>query len=179
MAHESILVATERASDANSYITLADAEVMVEHEMLHTTGWTGSDLLKEAALIWATRILDYSFNWKGYKSLYEQSLDWPRFNAYSRYGTLLGYDYNLKDAVVPKLVKHAVVDLAISLLQSDVTKDPDSKGLKSLQVDVIKMEFLTSDAAKAINIGIKSMLEDYGTFIDADKSGGMVRLVRG
>jgi hypothetical protein len=172
MAH--VFDTTVGGINSTSYITTEHASEY-HSDRLHNDDWNGDT---QVALLWAASILDYSFEWKGTKSTLEQRLEWPRHNAYSKYGHILGYDYTLGEIIIPEPIEHAQAELALLLIRSDRTLDPDSKGLKSLQVDVIKMEFLKGDEAQAINRGVRAMLEDYGTFIDVTKNSGVVKLVR-
>ena len=76
------LIATPRASDANSYITVAEADDLAANR-LNTTAWDDS-LEQEAALIQATSILDHQdfigITADEYLETDEpvQSLKWPR-----------------------------------------------------------------------------------------------------
>ena len=73
-------------SNADSYISVADADQYFENHN-NPSDWTGATQSeKEMALRNATQYLDsyYGARWRGRKKLLEedQSLDWPRYEAY-------------------------------------------------------------------------------------------------
>lgn len=72
------IVATAGASNANSYVTLADADAYMATRF--ETAWTaaaGSDETRKKALVQATRQLD-QLAWQGVKMSATQALEWPR-----------------------------------------------------------------------------------------------------
>ena len=155
-----ILVATAGAANANSYITLADAEVYFTWRT--TATWTAaapSNDIKTAALELATAVLDRE-KWLGTKGItaagaLTQALAWPR-----RWAPTLEYDneptYLDADSVwvdltlayyselsVPAPIKQATCELALELLNAG-TIDPlashayPEEGVKEKQIDVLR-----------------------------------------
>ena len=60
-----VLIATPGANDANSFLTEAEASVLLD-ERLDTDAWTSASVEdRERALIWSTRLLNNSFEWAG------------------------------------------------------------------------------------------------------------------
>jgi len=108
-----VLDATLGGPDANSYVTLAEADAYFAGNT-HVTDWNNhSDALKEAALIQATQWLDY-LNWSGKVCTTTQRLNWPRKDV-----TCMG-----REAVctmIPLQVKQAAYELAFKLVH-----DPDA-----------------------------------------------------
>lgn len=116
--------ATVGGSEANSYVTLAEADAYLGLDRLHAESWiAAANITREASLIWATKILDEAFNWTGFKSTTEQALRWPRSGTYDADGH--SYDYES----IPKQVKDATCDLALALFLRDRTGDPAVHGL--------------------------------------------------
>ena len=106
------LDATLGGPDANSYVTLAEADAYFAGNT-NVTDWNAhSDALKEAALIQATQWMDY-LSWSGDCCGSTQRLSWPRKNVKCR----------CREAVcteIPFQVKQATYELAFKLVH-----DPD------------------------------------------------------
>jgi hypothetical protein len=136
------LVATAGASNANSYITLADAETYFLARPFAST-WnaaTSTNALKEQALVFATKLLDRE-KWHGTKGITTagastQALAWPRQWAptleadavpqpIAEYfiDTTIGYYSSL---TVPTPIKDATCELALEILRAGTT-DPFTK----------------------------------------------------
>lgn len=75
------LVTTAGAADADSYVSIADADSYFTARGVTT--WTGIDSVKEAALRLATSYLDnaYRDRWIGVRTEQAQALAWPRCSA--------------------------------------------------------------------------------------------------
>lgn len=113
------LEATAGATDANSYLTVAEADVFAD-ERLQSSAWTGeTDTdVKERALIQATRRIDL-LTFEGEKADSDQALKWPRLDVIDDNGD--EYD---SDAV-PDLVKRAAFEGALWLLNQNAdSTDP-------------------------------------------------------
>ena len=163
------LVATPGASNANSYLTVPEAEAYLDVRP-HSTAWDDIDD-DEAALIAASRQLDWYMQWKGAKTSSSQSLEWPRASVYDRNGFLLD------DEAIPERLKHAVVELALLNIAADRTADQDLDGFSSIRVGPLALK---SDAVeprsskkKVIPMHIRKMLSDLVT-----NPPGVGRLIR-
>src|SRR2546430_13267882 len=67
--------------DANSYAAAADGDAYHEGH-LYASAWTAaSTATKEAALVMATRLIDGSYQFGGFKTANAQALQWPRKRA--------------------------------------------------------------------------------------------------
>jgi hypothetical protein len=105
---------------ADSYATLAEADAY--HTARGNGTWTGPNAAKEAALIRATQWLDgrYNVRWPGTRwKLREQALDWPRYDAVDRDGTLID-----GDTVPPEVIK-ATCEAALRELITPNALSPD------------------------------------------------------
>lgn len=115
---------------ANTYISLADANQYFD-DRLHATVWTGAaDGTKNAALLWATRLLDEQVQWNGVPSNEipeEQALRWPRFGV-------LRIDGNdsIEINEIPTFLKEAEAELAMALISADRTTIPESPSSRQL-----------------------------------------------
>lgn len=165
------LDATVGGTASNSYSTAAQGDIYHESR-LFSTDWSGATLAnQEAALAWATRMLDYNFEWTGSKYTIEQALRWPRFGALDRDGQL--FDSN----VIPIEVKNATAELARLLLSEDRGLDAGTKGIKRLKVDVIELEFDKLDRSISIPDEVFQMLSHLGRLVKVAASGGHVSMV--
>lgn len=138
------LITTPGDLTANSYASLVEASAY--HSARGNTTWTGSDALKEAALIRATQWLDgrYGDQWPGIRwKLRGQALDWPRVEAYDRDGTYVDIE------TIPPEVVNATCEAALrelitpNGLSPDVTP-ADAKVL--VQVDSLRWQNLRASA---------------------------------
>lgn len=144
------IIATPGASDANSYLTIAEGDTFAE-ERLGTLTWTSStEENKKKALVQATRYMD-TLEFIGEKASTTQALLWPRDNA--KCG-----DKDYADTIIPPEVQEATFDLAEGLLNNPglisgqgVTSSTATTGelvagvpnadLKRLKLDVMELEW--------------------------------------
>ena len=140
----------------NSFVSLDDADLY--HEMrLHVETWTNADDdTKEAALMWATRLLNDLINWAGYKTSQGQALRWPRNFVYDLDG------YLLDSGTIPDFLKSATSEYARNLIDSDLTEGNAMAGFKSLKIDVLEMEIDKYSQAATIPPAVWDMIKQYG-----------------
>ena len=142
------IIATEGAANANSYLTVAEADSYLEAH-LDASFWAAlDDEAKKAALISATRELDLLI-YAGRKSTQSQSLQWPRLGIVDRDGyTVTG---------VPKLLKDAACEQVIYELTEDenLASDFDLKNLESVEVGPLKYKM-----KPGLKTGLPSDVED-------------------
>ncbi len=156
---------------ANSYSTQLEADDYHDGR-LFVTGWTGAATGdKDAALVWATRLLDTHFDWQGGKYTLTQSLRWPRFGALDRDGELI-------DSVeLPPSLVDAVAELARLLIIGDRTIETGTEGLSKLKVDVIELTFDKFDRLGTIPDEVYQMISHLGRLKNSTASGGQVAAV--
>lgn len=146
----STLVATAGASNANSYLTVAEADAYFD-DVYNRTGWTatGADAATKAtALINATRMMDALFVWKNYPTHAEtQALQWPRGGMLRRGGWVI-----IPDTEIPNELKWATAELARGLVNSDLAADSEvaNQGLTDLTVGPISLSFKDQVSAKPV-----------------------------
>ena len=134
----STLVATAGAANANSYITLADADQY--HEDRPAAGTTWADATsdeKNAALLFATKMLDSLVVWTGWVATETQALLWPRTGMVYRNG------YSVDTDVVPTEIQEATAEFARQLLAGDLTggSDVETQGITSIKAGSVAITF--------------------------------------
>lgn len=139
---------------ANTYVSLADVELYFEDRGI--TAWTGTDALKEAALIRATFALDglYGTKWYGDRSSSTQALDWPRTNAWDKDGYgLTGVPYKVVYACCEAALLELTTPGALTLAQS--------RGgmIKSESVGPVAVSYFNNAPSGTVYASIKNHLE--------------------
>lgn len=166
-----VLDATVGGSSANSYCTRAEGDTYHEAH-LYATAWTGATSgNKDAALVWATRMLDEQIEWAGEKTTVEQALRWPRGGAYDRDGIEIDSD------IIPAFLKNATAELARYLLSSDRPSALDSamSGIESVEVGSVKVKFDKMDRISTLPDSVMAMIHFV---VDDTIDDNTVRIVR-
>lgn len=113
-----VIDSTAGGADANSYISLADAEAYFEGR-LHSSAWDdATEADQNAALVMATRMIDQTFAYQGYRTTTTQALGWPRTNAVDCSGETIDSTVN------PQSIQDATCEQSLALLGFDLTKKP-------------------------------------------------------
>jgi len=117
---------------ANSILSVADADQIMEN-FDDPAAWTAAtDAEKENALRQATRYLNYMYVWDGYKTATTQGCQWPRYPVYDEDGTLIDSD------VIPQRVMEACAHLALADINGDtLMPDNQDEGTIKKRKDVI------------------------------------------
>jgi len=165
------LVATIGAADANSYVTVEEAEAYFA-DRLHADGWIALEAEdKSKILVTASRQLDWYAKWKGYVATDIQSMSWPRVSVVKPDESTVPSD------IIPNAVKAAVYELALSSIDTDRTSDSDMAGLAEIKAGSVMLKAddgLYNTKPKAVPLKIWKILSDYTL-----RSGNnLVRLVR-
>ena len=163
---------------ANSYLTLAEAEIYME-EILNASEWdTALDDTKNRALVTATLFLD-PLRWKGQKvdSLTANALRWPRAYVYNQDGQL--YD----SASIPSLIKKATAWLAFELIKTDRVTDVGvnaQNGEKRAKVGPLEVEYFEGSNDGSYLDRIPYNIRDLiAPFLNSTSGWGSASLVRG
>ncbi len=165
------LISTPKATDANSYGSLEEANTYFLERRLNGEAWAAATTQKRTvALIHATKLLDQAFTWYGSLRTLEQSLSWPRAGVWDVNGRYYNYD------TVPDLVKEAQFELAFSLLARDrmAAQEPTllGQGFSKVKVDVIEITVDKSQVIPLIPPTVLTLLEGFGELSGIDNSGG-------
>lgn len=165
------LNATLGATDANSYVTLEEADAYFEDRM-HASSWEAlDDEVKTSMLVTASQMLDWYSKWKGVKATAEQSMQWPRTDAIRPDGT------EIDDDALPPEVPKAVYEQAFSSIDSDPTSVDPLAGIGQLKAGSLMIksgpEKPNQTNAKVIPDHVTNILSDLTT-----GGGGVVWLMR-
>jgi hypothetical protein len=170
-------------ANANSYANVADGDSYHEGH-LYATKWTAAITgTKEAALVMATRCIDFSMMFNGAKTNLNQGLQWPRLGAidpdadevYVPNLSLQRSNYQPENAI-PKLLRDATCELARKLIEGDRTANPQGEGIRRVKLDgVVEVEFDKSDRVDVIPREVFLMLSKWGREIGKSCS---VKLIR-
>lgn len=164
------LIATVGSSDANSYVTVAEATAYFD-DRVHADAW-GTFENQEGALITASQMLDWYVKWKGYRSSTTQSMLWPRTGVVRKDGTGVAVD------IIPQELKVAVYELALSSLEDDRTLDSSMAGIEQVKAGslMVKASAGGYDSTKADTIPEKVWMILSDLYSRGDVS--VVRLMR-
>jgi len=135
---------TISGTDTNSYLSLADAEVLLHERPFHGD-WdkiTEEDE-KKAALIWATRILSH-MQWKGYPTDIDQKQAFPRTGIYD----LDQRDY--PDDEYPDWLTVATSEIAFYIATDDRLSESGTEGFSEIKVASISVKIDKMDRSGLI-----------------------------
>ena len=141
-------------SNANTYVSLADADTYFESHV-YSSGWDATaDASKNIALAMATRLLDAYFVFEGKKIGDTQALEFPRFDIKDRSGFLI------QSTTIPQALKDATGEYAQFMIASDRTADASGKGFKLLSAGSLTMQPDTNDKPPVVP-GVVSQLINF------------------
>lgn len=170
--------------DANAYADVAEGDAFHEAH-LYATDWTGASAGNKAiALVFATRLIDAHYQFRGFKAHDTQALQWPREFARDddalRTRGIAGLsprDEYFADNIVPKLLRDATIETARELIKSNRTNDPDGEGLATMSLTgTMSMTFDKSDRRPVIPHVAQAMLSKLGEYLR--RRSGPMKLVR-
>jgi hypothetical protein len=170
--------------DSNSYSSAPDGDAYHDGH-LYAADWTAAITgKKEAALVMATRLIDSSYTFNGYRANDTQALQWPRVWARDRDRLSAPFPALLRATgeyfqsnIIPKLLHDATIETARELIKADRTADPDGEGLRQFTLTgVIQMSFDPKDRRPQIPHLALAMLSKLGSLIS--ETSGTIRLTR-
>lgn len=123
-------------ANANSYASVATVDAY--HSARGNTAWSGTDAVKEAAILRAMDFVE-GLPWKGQKTAYTNPLQWPRLNVVDRSGFAVPAD-SVPQGVVYALCAAALVELVTPGALAPAL----ARGgmVKSEKVDVIETTYM-------------------------------------
>jgi len=158
--------ATVNGASSDSFCTVAEADTYFSNKLYSTTWDAGSTANKEKALKQATRILDEKIAWTGTRATSTQALGWGRTDVY--------WDgISVSSTAIPKQIINATSEFAGHLLVSDLTANAEGKGLDSLKVGDITLDFDKTDTASVMPDIVQEMLRGWGTIYARAKFGAV------
>ena len=170
--------------NANSYVSIADADAFFLTSISNAQWDAASADLKTRVLLTATRILENSVEWAGFKANLSQPLQWPRVLArdpnqyggayYRRPDTYLAQYFD--PTKIHKDLKNAFCEFARFILAGnnaadDRTADAPGKGVSKFEIfEGIKVEFDKKDQRPIVPDVVSFLLSDFGQ-VRSSKSG--------
>jgi hypothetical protein len=167
------LVATAGAANANTYCLRAVANQYHTDRPAADTVWSSAtDAEKDAALLFATKLMDSMFEWKGWAVDGIQALSWPRT------GLLTRNRYQLPSTTIPVEVQYATAEFARQLLAGDRTGDNDveTQGLTHLGVGSVVMDFKEFQVPKVVPDLVRNLIPCEWGYVRGRS--GVTQLVR-
>ncbi len=135
----------------NSYVSETEADMHFSVR-LYSDAWDNTTPEnRQKALLMARLLLDGHVRWKGRKASNSQALEWPRFDV----------DDVAWDSI-PQAVKVAQSELALVLLQNDVTAIPETAGLSEIRIDSISLKIDPKDRLQVIPDNIYALISHFG-----------------
>lgn len=151
------LIATVGAENANSYVTIEEADEIIQLNMFLSVYWDVAELnSQKSVLVLASRILDEQIHWFGLPTEEEQALAWPRTVTWTRNGD------SIEEDVIPRFLKIATSELGCHLLQKNRMTDPLTMGYKSMKVDTLQLEIDKTYNQSVLPDSIWQIVKYYG-----------------
>lgn len=144
----SALVVTPSSATANAYVTLVVADQYHEDRPAVGTTWSLATAdQKNAAILWATKLMDLLWCWEGYTTTADQALQWPRSGVLK----LNEWEY-IDEFSIPVEIQQATAEYARQLLVSDIAgnSDVETQGLKALTAGPVSLTFKDTVSAKPV-----------------------------
>lgn len=160
-------------TNSNSYADRTDGDTYHERR-LHTDDWdNASDEDQDAALVWATALLDQHVLWNGARTDENQALRWPRAGLVDRDG------WAIEDDEMPQDLVDATCELARYLLSEDRTAEPETLGFSRIKTGPVEVEVDKEDrdSSTVLPDAVRSMV-DYLGVPETSRSSINVGLIR-
>ena len=175
-----------RIANANSFLSLADANTFFEGHT-NAAAWTAAtDDQKKAALVTATRLLDSYFQFIGFKTSDSQALQWPRVEALdiNQYSGDLYHDpiNNINSGYfdedeIPRVLIDAECEFARYLLEGNRLGDTAGKGIREFELTgAMRVEYQQDNLQTLMPDMIVTMLDPIASVRDGKSS--VVKLTR-
>lgn len=148
--------ATSGSATANAYVTVAVADQYFadrpQYGLSQTTqeagSWAAADTDSKAqAILYATKLMDRYFLWKGFVTSVTQRLLWPRV------GLMDVNEWTVLDVLaIPQQVQWACAEYARQLLMTERTSDSDveTQGVRSIKAGSVQITFRDNVMAKPV-----------------------------
>jgi len=139
-----VIDATIGGTDTNSYLSLADANTLIHQRPFHSA-WDDitDDDEKNAALVWATRILS-SYSWKGSIASQTQKQSWPRSGIYDKDGR------SQSSSTYPEWLEIVCSELAFYVATEDRLADTGTEGFSEIKIGSIALKIDKHDRTEII-----------------------------
>lgn len=157
-------------TNANGYVSVADANTYNDEHPHGSTWLTVSTTDKARSIIMATRILDEQCDWYGQPTYNLESsvsssnttakvqyLRWPRSGVYDLDGYVL--DHNR----IPDFLKDVTSEFARYLASDDRTAEPDTQGFGAVRLGSLNVTVDKFDQPPILPRSVIAMVKPYGT----------------
>lgn len=144
----STLVTTAGAANANAYCDVAFADQYHLDRPPVGTTWSGASFdQKSAAILWATKLIDDLYEWRGWTTDAVQILQWPRQGLIKRTGW-----EQLDIHSIPLEIQQATAEYARQLLAGDLAgnSDIETQGITRLKAGPVEIGFKDTVVAKPV-----------------------------
>jgi len=180
-------------ADANSYLSLADADAFHEGN-LWNEDWPGTEPADEAskdrALVTATRLLDQQWRWFGYKLTDTQALQWPRVqvpdrdsprnaarNTAVRIGGYPNLQVYLPSDEVPQAIERATALLALEVVKANRETTASDQGIREFSLEgVMAVAFDLATKPDVFPSSLVSELLKLGSMVS--QHSGTAKIIR-
>jgi len=153
------IIATPKASDANSYISEVDAGVYFTNKGVPAMWIAATTTQKQEALIAGTQYLDakYTRSWRGIKTISTQRLAWPRQGIWDYDG--LYVDEN----IIPRNVQEACAEAAVRSLSGELIDETGTIKAESIRVGEIETstEYMGGKSSRSFFTLVAQLLTDF------------------
>ena len=163
------LVATAGAANANAYCTLAFADQYHEDRPAVGTTWTdATEPQKNAAILWATTLMDSLWTWNAWTVNVTQILLWPRQGLMKR-----NQREEIDDTTIPPEIQEATAEYARQLLAGDLAgnSDIETLGITSLKASSVALTFKGNVTAKFVPDTVVNLIPDWWGFVRSLNTG--------
>lgn len=153
----SVLITTVGAANANSYASYAEYQAYWGARLFNTAPLAASQAVAESGMLWAERLLDSIFRWRGLAVDGVQALAWPRT------GLLTPNGFPINATTIPVQLKNAQCEYAGILLSGDRTADDPN--LKVLGSTTGITEIKAGPVLLKFDKNTFSSLEDFDAYV--------------
>lgn len=155
-------------SNAESYVSVADADLYVGDTFFSGDWSTSTTQVKEKLLKNATRLIDSFFDFNGEKAVATSSLRWPRTGVYDKDGI------EVSSTAVPRGIVYATVEMAIALQANNFVGENESRGVSSIKVDAIEIQFERSEKTLKIPSSVTHYIRGLGYAVAGSRVGNLI-----
>lgn len=166
------VIATVGAADANSYVTLAEADAYFADSFGRSAWGIAAQGDREVCIITASRYLDQYMTWMGEKASSIQAMEWPRMGTYDKTGRSYPND------IIPGPVRFATFELAYYILDNGGLSFA-SQSIDRVKVGSVDVEFSENYVDEGIPSFVEALVQHIGRTDLVDHSAARsVNLVR-
>lgn len=165
----SALVTTPGGATSNAYVTLAVADQYHEDRPAVGTTWAdASAAQKNAAILWATTLMDSLWEWNGDTTDEVQLLLWPRFGLFKR---------NMREEIdrttIPPEMQEATAEYARQLLAGDLAgnSEVETQGITRLKAGSVDLSFRENVTAKFVPDTVVNLIPHWWGFVRSANRG--------